>query len=217
MITPLKNNKILFIISAVLLIGGASYYAWSTLSPTPEPVSCTLEAKQCPNGSYVGRTGPNCEFAPCPNGNDTSWKTFTDDALGISFKYPENPVANKYMEATDWPPHVQVLNEPFTCTEAGSEIDRAGQTLQQTVSGRTYCVTKVTEGAAGSTYTQYAYAFPKDSKTLIFTFTIRYVQCGNYDDPEKTECENLRTTFDINNVVDQIAQTVRVDSAAGTR
>ncbi|MFH0947680.1 MAG: Gmad2 immunoglobulin-like domain-containing protein [Elusimicrobiota bacterium] len=30
------------------------------------PTACTQEAKQCPDGSYVGRTGPNCEFAPCP-------------------------------------------------------------------------------------------------------------------------------------------------------
>ena len=28
--------------------------------------ACTKEAKQCPDGSYVGRTGPNCEFATCP-------------------------------------------------------------------------------------------------------------------------------------------------------
>lgn len=27
---------------------------------------CTMEAKMCPDGSYVGRTGPNCEFAECP-------------------------------------------------------------------------------------------------------------------------------------------------------
>ncbi len=32
----------------------------------PGQVVCTMEAKQCPDGSYVGRTGPNCEFAPCP-------------------------------------------------------------------------------------------------------------------------------------------------------
>ncbi len=32
----------------------------------PEGVACTMEAKQCPDGSYVGRTGPRCEFAPCP-------------------------------------------------------------------------------------------------------------------------------------------------------
>ncbi len=26
---------------------------------------CTQDAKQCPDGSYIGRTGPNCEFV-CP-------------------------------------------------------------------------------------------------------------------------------------------------------
>jgi len=35
-------------------------------SPTPAQKACTLEAKVCPDGSSVGRTGPNCEFAPCP-------------------------------------------------------------------------------------------------------------------------------------------------------
>lgn len=28
--------------------------------------ACTMEAKLCPDGSYVSRIGPNCEFAPCP-------------------------------------------------------------------------------------------------------------------------------------------------------
>jgi hypothetical protein len=28
---------------------------------------CTMEAKLCPDGSAVGRVGPNCEFAPCPD------------------------------------------------------------------------------------------------------------------------------------------------------
>lgn len=30
--------------------------------------ACTEEAKQCPDGSSVGRSGPNCAFAPCPTG-----------------------------------------------------------------------------------------------------------------------------------------------------
>jgi hypothetical protein len=41
----------------------------STMTPTPTtyyPVACTQEAVQCPDGSYVGRTGSNCEFAQCP-------------------------------------------------------------------------------------------------------------------------------------------------------
>jgi len=35
-------------------------------SPSNEGVFCTQEAKLCPDGSYVGRQGPNCDFAPCP-------------------------------------------------------------------------------------------------------------------------------------------------------
>lgn len=29
-------------------------------------VVCTQDAKQCPDGSYVGRVPPTCAFAPCP-------------------------------------------------------------------------------------------------------------------------------------------------------
>ncbi len=32
----------------------------------PPARACTEEAKLCPDGSAVGRTGPNCEFSPCP-------------------------------------------------------------------------------------------------------------------------------------------------------
>jgi hypothetical protein len=29
-------------------------------------VACTDDAKECPDGSFVGRVPPSCEFAPCP-------------------------------------------------------------------------------------------------------------------------------------------------------
>ena len=32
----------------------------------PIQKACTMEAKLCPDGSYVGRSGPTCEFAKCP-------------------------------------------------------------------------------------------------------------------------------------------------------
>lgn len=177
-----KNRKVLLAIFAVLLISGISYLVWSKFSYKPEPIENT----------------------------NAPWQTFTDDKQGISFRYPENPFT-KYMEAIDWPPQIQVLSQPFTCTEAGLETDRAGQTLKRMVDDRTYCVTKVTEGAAGSVYTQYAYAFPKDNKTAIFTFSVRYDQCGNYDELKKTECENLRTAFDLDGVIDRVAQTLQVE------
>jgi len=38
----------------------------ATNSASPTQKACTLEAKICPDGTSVGRTGPNCEFAACP-------------------------------------------------------------------------------------------------------------------------------------------------------
>jgi hypothetical protein len=61
--------KLLSTLSALVL--PASLLACSTgpaASPEPDGAlkACTEEAKVCPDGSSVGRTGPNCEFAPCP-------------------------------------------------------------------------------------------------------------------------------------------------------
>jgi len=39
----------------------------ATPTPTATPTACTQEAMICPDGSSVGRVGPNCEFAPCPS------------------------------------------------------------------------------------------------------------------------------------------------------
>jgi hypothetical protein len=36
------------------------------VQPVEEQVMCTMEVKECPNGSYVGRSGPTCAFAKCP-------------------------------------------------------------------------------------------------------------------------------------------------------
>lgn len=33
----------------------------------PQEVGCTMEAKLCPDGSTVGRSGPRCEFSACPD------------------------------------------------------------------------------------------------------------------------------------------------------
>jgi hypothetical protein len=41
------------------------------VTPPTEAVFCTMDAKMCPDGSYVGRSGPNCEFK-CPVGESTS-------------------------------------------------------------------------------------------------------------------------------------------------
>jgi hypothetical protein len=58
-----KTGIFILIILAVL---GAIIFVESSRSGGNAQVACTLEAMQCPDGSYVGRSGPNCEFAKCP-------------------------------------------------------------------------------------------------------------------------------------------------------
>jgi len=48
-----------------LITGGIGFYLFVS-SRAPQERACTEEAKFCLDGSTVGRTGPNCEFAVCP-------------------------------------------------------------------------------------------------------------------------------------------------------
>jgi hypothetical protein len=61
-----KNRKFLLIIATIVFIGGIFYLVWPNASHNPEPIVCTEEAKLCIDGSVVGRSGPDCAFAPCP-------------------------------------------------------------------------------------------------------------------------------------------------------
>ncbi len=124
----------------------------------------------------------------------------------LDFNFPETLSAH-YIELLDWPPQVQVVNAEFSCLDAGNATDRAGKTEMREVNGRNFCVTEVVEGAAGTTYTQYAYAFERDHDTVVLTFSTRAPQCGNYPEPEMTACAKERAELSIDkfiaNIVDE--------------
>lgn len=51
---------------AIALLFAALVAYGCVSSGSPQPKACTADAKICPDGSAVGRTGPDCEFAACP-------------------------------------------------------------------------------------------------------------------------------------------------------
>lgn len=69
------------ILITAIVIGGIFYWQNQKISEVdnkqPEQKACTMEAKLCDDGTYVSRTGPNCEFTPCPTNNNQ--QTATDD------------------------------------------------------------------------------------------------------------------------------------------
>ena len=91
---------ILVLLGLVAVAGAGGYFYMnqskapepiSMISPTPDPnsqVVCTQDAKECPDGSFVSRQGPTCEFAACPTGNASSAKTYSNTENMYSFNYP---------------------------------------------------------------------------------------------------------------------------------
>jgi len=61
------------ITALVVLVLASVLIAWwmqmsapqSDINTDESVIACTMDAMQCPDGSYVGRTGPRCEFV-CP-------------------------------------------------------------------------------------------------------------------------------------------------------
>ncbi len=52
-----------------------------TAPEVPDGVVCALDAKMCPDGSYVGRIAPKCEFAMCPKVSPSPASTSTSSGI----------------------------------------------------------------------------------------------------------------------------------------
>ncbi len=71
----MSNRTVVIFTILAFVLGGIFYLLYPTpneyQAPNPKDsgnskIVCTQEAKQCPDGSYVGREGPTCEFKACP-------------------------------------------------------------------------------------------------------------------------------------------------------
>ncbi|HTK76794.1 MAG TPA: hypothetical protein VL371_16125 [Gemmataceae bacterium] len=62
-----KFPPVAILVSAVVVVALAAG-VFTLLPSRDKGTACTMEARLCPDGSSVGRSGPNCEFAACPNG-----------------------------------------------------------------------------------------------------------------------------------------------------
>lgn len=110
-ITPEQPKKtlqpVLMVLGGFLLLslgGIGGYYMATNPLALVGTQACTMEAKICPDGSSVGRTGPTCEFAPCPTPTtqiSTEGKTFIYNDFSIS--YPDDWVLQDMSTGEDFP------------------------------------------------------------------------------------------------------------------
>jgi hypothetical protein len=213
-------NKWVGVLLGFLLVVGIGATIWSRSPSITSPMGgiCTQDAKRCPDGSYVSRIAPSCAFAACPSAiplasstppvqtqvpvassTQANWKVVTDLAQGVSYVYPEK-LPTTYITAQVWPPIVTIERGALSCA-----------TEPRIVDGRVYCAREVHEGAAGSTYTEYLYTSSRDTENKLVSvkFTLRFVQCLNYDEPKQSACLQERSAFNPNTLADSILTTVR--------
>jgi len=96
-------QKIIIIgVFIVLIVGGFWWLKELSISQNAnlsedEMVMCTMDALECPDGSFVGRTGPNCEFVCPPFTVSEETQGMLDakaDLIKVTRPIPEGVVSN---------------------------------------------------------------------------------------------------------------------------
>lgn len=188
----MKNKLIFIVIIAVIFVMYGLNVIYSKYNEQP------IENTQ---------TVTQSETAPIPKG----WVIgYASDEM-TSFYYPQE-LETLYTTVSDWPPKITIVPDTnYYCTPSINGTDRIGVTeVVINDQGQEYCRTYSTEGAAGSQYTEYSFTKNwKDTSIIKMTFTLRSVQCMNYDEPNQSECITEQKNFDINGIVDTIFNTVQ--------
>lgn len=125
------NRVTIVIVLALLLVGALSWFGYANgifqLSQGDNGV-CTAEAKICPDGSAVGRAGPNCEFAECPsigrvpNGQITSGESYSDFVKRVEREGTVRVIIG-FKANTDQDALIRRIYESLAAAEEGN-IDR---------------------------------------------------------------------------------------------
>lgn len=126
---PILPKLILGVLAVLLFVGVGLFVVRSGTLVTTLPVAtttdgtggnggtaCSMEARICPDGSAIGRTGPNCEFAACPVRTGTT--PYTSGAKGVVTLGPTCPVMKD-------PPDPQCADKGYATTVS---VSRSGST-----------------------------------------------------------------------------------------
>jgi hypothetical protein len=130
----------------------------------------------------------------------------------------------KYIGSQDWkviivneeekfPLKFKITEGQIDCKIRSSESGLLSKTVKRKIDGQIYCIESLSEGAAGTIYTQYTYSTIKSGSLIIVSCVIRYPQCINYSEPQRTECANEHETFDLDKIIGHIIKNLSVKKA----
>jgi len=206
----MKKSTVLIALAVIMAIVAVGYFTFQKVSVTQAPIVCTLEAKICPDGSSVGREGPKCEFAACPE-SSAELKTYTNSEFGFEMKYPANFFdENQQPKLLSGDCNYSVF--PGKCPDikdivANDMISQGGDAAaiksnlsdknywdnpdgtKQTINNTNYCLYATGDAATGHAFNYYYFATVKNKKCAVVYLATSTTNCDFYLPLEKGNTE----------------------------
>lgn len=112
----------------------------------------------------------------------------------------------KYISGQVWPPVITIFEaSELVCNETPMESSASQERVyRENIDGQEYCISALSQGAAGSVYTEYSYSTIKFNKLITLDFTLRFNQCYNYEEDKISECVSERENFSVSNNINEI-------------
>ena len=164
-------------------------------------VACPQEAKICPDGSSIGRVGPNCDFAPCPDVT-VGWNILKNAEYNFLLKYPNN-----FFDAGHEPkivigdcnysifpekcPNIDNIVAGLQAT-GGSDIKAIESNLASpnywkqpggekiNINNSPYCLYHASDAGMGHSYNYYYYVTLKNNKCVVADLETSTANCDFY-------------------------------------
>ena len=146
-------KKILSLLGFTVLFGAGCLFSSDVVSP---PVSPTTSSTSSTTSTLVTPTTSSTSAAPSNFIVDSTWKTYTNNALHFSFQWP---IHGSY--APTWSADI-LKNNPC-----------GGSTETQDVNGVSFCDVHKEEGAAGTMYLTDNFATSNGSNFIVLSFSKR--------------------------------------------
>ncbi|MFA7245215.1 MAG: hypothetical protein WC070_03500 [Candidatus Magasanikbacteria bacterium] len=221
---------ILFILVLVLTFWLVTVLIWNNIlvknlenkndanSNLEDVVACTMDAKMCPDGSYVARVAPDCEFEACPeeetnidkdsgflpednttfeNQNMMNWyenKPLSFDNLDwqeITRSDGVKFIAPIHAPFFNWSPEVKISKGKLNCPISDIPSNSpAPHFVEKNIGDKKYCLYVYGEGAAGTSYSSSLYITEVEEGLLVeIPVVVSHTNCGVYGDEDIEKCE----------------------------
>ncbi len=189
---------------AALVIAGFFLYqnSFTQTATNNAPVNqvvCTQDAMQCPDGSYVGRTGPDCQFAACPAATlPTGWKMYKDDEFGFQFSYPEK-FDTTFADLSFQP---IAITQSRNITSGGCYVLNDGshnpyKTSVAVINNVSFCLSETSDPGAGQLYHEYDYTMLHNGNYVTLQYIVHTSNgCSVYiGTPKYQDCTDFMNNY----------------------